>query len=172
MFSGVRVYSHLCDRLLTSLLLQTNNLGDLMVIRADSNRYVNDEYGIIDKETGAYVEFGEDGKPIKSNGREPSWFRGFRDGFGVIAKDDTFKVSELRIFIEILSRLKYGNMLTINQTKWGVTLNMSRESIGRALNSLEKKNVIHRINRGATSSVWRMKKTFAWCGREDNQKGT
>ena len=134
-----------------------------MNIETNLDRFVNTENGLINLETGEIIELDENGKPKKFEGREPAWFKGIKNGFIELSKMK-MAGTDYAVCINIFGRIKYGNHLTINQTKLAEQLDMSRASVNRSLQVLQDRGIIVKIERSSKSTDYIITKAFCWCG--------
>jgi len=129
------------------------------------DKYVNTEDGLIDTETGEIIKLDAAGKPIKTGAvRAASWFGGIKKGFRMLAKTG-LSGNECAVLFDLLGRVRYGNTIIINQGKMAVDLGLSRSSVGRAVQELEKHSIITRMERASTSGTYKIERAICWCGK-------
>lgn len=137
-----------------------------MRIETDSERFVNVDDGLLDVETGEIIQVDEDGK-IQKAPKEPAWFKGIKSGFRQLSKIE-LQAADLRVAINLFGRVKYGNKLSINQSKLAEELNMNRTTVSLSLKKLQEQSIIRQVGRSPTGMDYMIERAYCWCG--NNQK--
>lgn len=135
----------------------------------DAGRYINTPHGLLDRDSGEIIELGLNDKPIELK-REPAWFKGIKKGFNTLS---CMKLSstEMNVLLQVMSRLKYGNLIVINQTDLAEKLGCNRVSVNRAIKSLEKHVILTKQGSGSSCNEYRLNPAYCWCGN-NSKKGT
>lgn len=142
-------------------------MGEALRIVSENDGLVNCDIGLVDAETGEIIELDDDDKPIRA-GRDPAWFKGIKKGFRSV-KVMKLGLIDYMVLVEIMGRLKYGNRITINQTRLANDLGCSRCSVNRSLAVLEKHVIITRQERNSKGmSEYRLNPAYCWCGMAKN----
>ena len=108
--------------------------------RQRKNKITNSRVGLVDKESGELIDDGNliyIPKKIRIEG----FFMGMQDGFEKLAKEK-LKSEELNVFLLLISRMDYENVIRITPKEIGETLDMKRQNVCRAMRKLKQAHVI------------------------------
>lgn len=108
--------------------------------RQSKNKIASSRVGLVDKESGELID---DGNLIyiPKKIRIARFFMGMQEGFENLAKEK-LKSEELNVFLLLISRMDYENVIRITPKEICETLDMKRQNVCRAMRKLKEAHVI------------------------------
>lgn len=107
--------------------------------------------------------------PKRKNGFGKGWIALSQETSEMLAKSD-LTGRELKVFLMLISRVSFGNMILINQSEIGKELGMQRQHVNKSIKSLISKGALIVGGKVGISPTYTLNPEFGWKGSASDHK--
>ena len=105
---------------------------------------------------------------VKQNPYSKGWIMNSQEALRILATDKELKGETYRVLLLLLSLLDFENWIQVTQKEISETLEMRKSQVSRAVNVLEKKEIVLKGPKVGRSYAFRLNPHFGWKGDVKN----
>ena len=122
----------------------------------------------VDQKTGEILEGVIVYCGVKRNPYAKGWVMNSQEALELLASDKELSKESLRILMFLMARLDFENWIQVTQREIVETLGIKKQNVSKAINLLEKKEIILRGPKLGKSYAFRLNPLFGWKGKVKN----
>ena len=122
----------------------------------------------VDQKTGEILEGVIVYCGVKRNPYAKGWVMNSQEALELLASDKELSKESLRILMFLMARLDFENWIQVTQREIVEILGIKKQNVSKAINLLEKKEIILRGPKLGKSYAFRLNPLFGWKGKVKN----